>query len=509
MTYRTKVHQKGDYQVGDLILLRNSNSQSWIDKLFIAVQRMIPDCSQGHKNSSHMMVVVEAGEGDALPKVAHIDYEDPNTLNKHYSDKKVRGLPIIEELPIKYSSQPHLLIRPNDPNLAREIGIQGKFLVEHHRAQRTEWAIVGAIKALIRACRKDHQYTDEQEEYAKTQLICTQFVSTIMRSACKAAEVKQEEYFNISTESALPKVIEHTLKTQHVYKYEFQIAVAAQISLFTRAVDILNDMIPHNLSTRLEEIINAIENSGYSQVNPTDSGRILLKIMKSEMSAKEWKPIERELKARVGVFVEDIENIHFTDQGVDALNKVLMSLDENFSNCSDHPGMFALSEIKLQAKEVCDFGSKPIEIINRFKSQSDSYSAAFFTPSLDNKTLGITTHQPHIHKIEEILKDLSIQNRYINWQRNRRSGKQEQLAAIHRTVSEIELLKSSIQQNSPGVIENIDKLISNINDYMARLPAKGETKKLLQDSADALANIKQTYENTNNMSVSSIERNFT
>lgn len=307
MGYQSRQHNQ-EFQPGDIICLRSTAEPTWACRLFAQAQAAIKGCDKGHKNTIHMAIVTSIDD-KGNPNIAHIDEPDNNDqLPRSYQNRQVLGMPQEVALHPAYLSQNLLIIRHKTPELREAIATSASEAVAIQQSLGTSWKITGAIETFLKSMFGGRR--NNEQNYAKSQMICTQFVSDSLNKARKKLGLDPEDVLDVSTELAMPKVIEHTLKTKHADDYDFFINPPLREGTFNQIVE--NKImqlygINSEIAKAISDVHEILEDNSLTDASPFDTGRILLFFAKKLLPKEQYKPLQRYLKQELGIFDEDID----------------------------------------------------------------------------------------------------------------------------------------------------------------------------------------------------------
>lgn len=315
MPYIAKQHTK--FKPGDLIFYRNPSEQLLsADK----VQRTLVGYRLGHSATEHMAIVT-AVNGDSV-ELAHITAEDKKTKEKHYKDKNVLGLPVCEWISVKNVEDNLLIIRHQNEDLKKAICDIAKKRVNDLYENRGKWSNNAAAKAYAKhffSPLSSNQRTPSERK----EMICTQFVSDVITRACIQIGLPNIENYSISSDYALPKIIEHTLKTKHSDKYDFYLLpreypleietqLWAEVIRLIRQTDTDFGKIVDELNFKIYQSLSVKPNREFL-MQSFEGKIVLLSLAKSILPSKDYKPIHHFIKRYYGLYDEDIDNFKFDD----------------------------------------------------------------------------------------------------------------------------------------------------------------------------------------------------
>ncbi len=332
MGYQSRQHNQR-FQPGDIICLRSTTEPTWACQLFAQAQAAIKGCDKGHKNTIHMAIVTSIDD-KGNPNIAHIDEPVNNeNLPPSYQNRHVLGIPQEVSLHPAYLNQNLLIIRHKTPELREAIATSASEAVTIQQSLGTSWKITGAIETFLKSMFGGRR--NNEKNYAKSQMICTQFVSDSLNKARKKLGLDPEDVLDVSTDLAMPKVIEHTLKTKHADDYDFFIHPPFRDEPFNQIVENkIEQLYGENseIAKTVSDIHEILEDNNLTDNTPFDTGRILLFFAKRLLSKEQYKPLQRYLKQELGIFDEDIDFMCLTRTEEQLANFAMADIQHHFKD---------------------------------------------------------------------------------------------------------------------------------------------------------------------------------
>lgn len=353
---------KRDYQVGDILAQRNLGKKHWYMKYHSAVQNTVSGYPLGHGATAHMMIVV-GFDIDNHPIVSHLTHPDFKYKKHFYKGSPLTlGLPITQRLPEAYTRSAFMVIRAKSLKFAEKIAQTAKDTVKESYEKEVKFTVRAIFRAGYRAHKKNIKMPLSKERAAiPMEMICSQFIAVVMARTCHQNQLSYSKVFNVNPAMAIGRVIEDTVKKEHMSVYNILITTPDdKFSCYMIGPWIKSFIKHHSQAKHLYEAIKALFELFESQSNKAyefNFARTLLFILKQTLPPKVWQVIEhylsegtqeRNYENGFGLYLEDIEGIHFSSNNeinaIESCFKAVTALLETQE--SGHE--FAFSLIKLK-----------------------------------------------------------------------------------------------------------------------------------------------------------------
>lgn len=313
-----------------------------------------------------------------------------------------------------------------------------------------------------------HSTAKKEKIYSKSSMICTQFISDVMNRAANLIELDKPNLLNVDMNVAMPRVIEHALKTEHVDDYTFLIKPLETNESFTNDVLEQIEKVSEQVAGKLH-ILNDHFNyeCRYNGLNNDfDTARVLLFFAKETLSNNDYKKIGQYVKATYAIFDEDISNIE-------------LSLGKTAINSALNEAKTELSIVHIFAKAFKKWDLKQKYIENQKSNALTRHSSKL----LDQKLL----------KLNSIVTEIK---RHVDTKEIKSKLKRTDLkfTALTEFLNLFESLQEALSLLNMQAIRTLFNKVTDMQETVKKLSNTGKTKIMLNNAVIVLEEIKREFD---------------